>query len=494
MQIGENTMSNEGNAHVWNARIHSNGWKTAKGGTAFVIEPATGERIGVTGIGSPEDIDDAASSAAQAQEAWAATPFDQRAAIMRDAARLLKERAHDINEWNIRECGSTRAKAEWELHASYEQLQMAAALPMQPDGALYPSAIAHRMNLCRHVPVGTVGVIAPWNFPILLAMRSVAPALALGNAVILKPDPQSAVAGGLLLARVFEDAGLPTGVLHVIPGGPATGDALVRHPKVGMISFTGSTGVGRSIGETCGRMLKKVALELGGNNAIVVLDDADIEAATSSAAWGAFLHQGQICMQTGRHLVHRSIVGQYAARLAERACNLTVGDPFKQQVHLGPLINERQRDRIDGIVQTSVDAGATLLAGGRFSGLFYEPTVLAGVTPDMAAFREEIFGPVAPITVFDSDDEAVELVNASDYGLAAAIHTRSMSRGLALSSRIRAGMVHLNDQTVNNEFHVPFGGMGASGNGGRFGGPANVHEFTQTQWVSVMDSPIRYPF
>lgn len=487
-------MNNTSNSHVWNACIYSNGWQTAEGGTAYVTEPATGERIGTIGIGSSGDIDRAVLLATKAQQAWAAMPFDQRAAIMRDAARLLKERAEEVNEWNIRECGSTRPKAEWELHATYEQLQMAAAIPMQPDGALYPSAIPGRMNICRQVPIGVVGVIAPWNFPILLGMRSVAPALALGNAVILKPDQQSAVAGGLLLAKVFEDAGLPAGVLHVIPGGPATGDALVRHPQVGMISFTGSTGVGRAIGEICGRMLKKVALELGGNNAIVVLDDADVEAATSSGAWGAFLHQGQICMQAGRHLVHRSIAGKYAARLAERARNLTVGDPFKEQVHLGPLINAKQRDRVSEIVQAGVKAGATVLAGGRFTGLFYEPTVLTGVTPDMAAFKEEIFGPVAPVTLFDTDDEAVELVNSSEYGLAAAIHTRSMSRGLALASRVRAGMVHINDQTVNNEFHVPFGGMGASGNGGRFGGPANVHEFTQTQWVSVTDKPLQYPF
>ncbi|MBN3809975.1 benzaldehyde dehydrogenase [Paraburkholderia sp. Ac-20347] len=487
-------MSNFGESQLWNGRIFSDGWKVAVGGTQAVIEPATGERIGLIGIGSPEDIESAVISAMKAQEGWSAMPFDQRAAIVREAARLLKERASEINEWNVRECGSSRPKAEWELHATYEQMQMSAALPMQPDGALYPSSVPGRMNICRHVPVGVVGVIAPWNFPILLAMRSVAPALALGNAVILKPDAQSGVAGGLLLAKVFEDAGLPAGVLHVVPGGPAAGDALVRHPQVGMISFTGSTAVGRSIGEICGRMLKKVALELGGNNAMVVLDDADIDAATSSGAWGSFLHQGQICMQTGRHLVHRSIVEKYVQRLAERARSLKVGNPAKEPVHLGPLINQKQLERIDDIVQSSVRAGAYVLAGGRYSGLFYEPTVLAGVKPGMPAFEQEIFGPIAPITIFDTDDEAVDLVNSSEYGLAAAIHTKSMSRGLALSSRIRSGMVHVNDQTVNNEFHVPFGGMGASGNGGRFGGLANVHEFTQTQWVSLTDKPVQYPF
>ncbi|MFC4518480.1 benzaldehyde dehydrogenase [Cupriavidus pinatubonensis] len=481
-------------ASVWEGRIFSNGWIRGTGDVANVVEPSTGEKLATIGTGLPEDIDRAAGAASAAQLAWASMSFDRRAEIIREAARLLKARADEINEWNVRECGSARAKAEWELQATYEQLQMAAAMPMQPEGALYASAIPGRLNICRHVPIGVVGVIAPWNFPILLALRSIAPALAVGNAVILKPDLQSAISGGLLLAKVFEDAGLPSGVFHVIPGGPVTGDALVRHPKVGMISFTGSTAVGRSIGEICGRMLKKVALELGGNNAIIVLDDADIDAATSNGAWGSFLHQGQICMQTGRHLVHRSIADQYAAKLAERARNLTVGNPHQQAVHLGPLINQKQRDRIDGIVKQSISSGAKLLAGGRYDNLFYEPTVLAEVTPDMPAFTDEIFGPVAPISVFSDDEEAVALANASEYGLAAAIHTKSLSRGLALTSRIRAGMVHVNDQTVNNEFHVPFGGMGASGNGGRFGGPANFHEFTQTQWVSALDKPIIYPF
>lgn len=482
------------NSWAWEGRIFSNGWVPGTGGVADVVEPSTGETLATIGTGLAEDIDRAANAAQLAQPGWVSTTFDKRAEIIREAARLLKARADEINEWNVRECGSTGAKAEWELQATYEQLFMAAAMPMQPDGALYASAMPGRMNICRHVPVGVVGVIAPWNFPILLAMRSIAPALAVGNAVILKPDQQSAVSGGLLLAKVFEDAGLPPGVFHVIPGGAATGDALVRHPKVGMISFTGSTAVGRSIGEICGRMLKKVALELGGNNAIIVLDDADVDAATSSGAWGSFLHQGQICMQTGRHLVHRSIADQYASRLAERARNLKVGNPHLQPVHLGPLINQRQRDRIDSIVKQSVASGARLLAGGNYEDLFYEPTVLADVTAEMPAFTDEIFGPVAPITVFADDEEAVALANASEYGLAAAIHTKSLSRGLALSSRIRAGMVHVNDQTVNNEFHVPFGGMGASGNGGRFGGPANLHEFTQTQWVSALDKPILYPF
>jgi benzaldehyde dehydrogenase (NAD) len=260
------------------------------------------------------------------------------------------------------------------------------------------------------------------------------------------------------------------------------------------VSFTGSTAVGRSIGETCGRLLKKCVLELGGNNALVVLDDADLEAASSSGAWGAFLHQGQICMQAGRHLVHRSVARRYGELLTARAEKLHVGDPHAGPVHLGPIINAKQVERIDRIVRDAVRGGATVLTGASHEGPFYRPTVLGNVRPDMAAFTDEIFGPVAPITVFDSDDEAVALVNGSLYGLAAAIHTRSVQRGLALAERLHTGMVHINDQTVNNEFHVPFGGMGASSNGGRFGGPANLEEFTQTQWISVMEQGIQYPF
>ena len=475
----------------WYGKVFSDGWVAAAGGTADVVEPATQQVLAQIGIGNAADVDHAAASASRAQPAWAAMPFTQRARILREAARLMQLHAQDFNRWNIRECGSIEAKAAWELEQCCEQLHMASALPMQPDGILFPSSMPGRTNQWRQVPVGVVGVISPWNFPLLLSMRSVAPALALGNAVIIKPDTQSAVCGGLLLARLFEDAGLPAGVLHVIPGGPATGEALVRHPQVGMIAFTGSTAVGRAIGQTCGQLLKKVALELGGNNAMVVLEDADLDAAASNGAWA---HQGQICMQAGRHLVHRSVAERYAKKLAERAKALHVGNPNTSQVHLGPLINARQRDRLHRIVTTSIEAGAQALAGGRHDGLFYEPTVLGNVHPDMPAYTEELFGPVAPITVFDDDAQAIALVNGSIYGLSAAIHSRDVARATALGRQLRCGMVHINDQTVNNEFQVPFGGMGDSGNASRFGGPANAHEFTQSQWISIMDAPIRYPF
>lgn len=480
--------------HLWEDHLYLGKWQPSNGLKTPVIEPATGDKLTEVQTATAEDVERAAKIAKDAQLSWAALPFDQKAEILRRAAALLKERAEEIGYWNTRECGSIGPKADWELQATYEQAQMAAALPMQPSGQIFPSSMPGRRNYWKRVPIGTVGVIAPWNFPILLAMRSVFPALAMGNCVILKPAPMSSICGGVMMAQILEEAGLPEGIFHVLPGGAEVGEALVQHPEVKMISFTGSTAVGEKIGETCGRMLKKCALELGGNNAMVILDDADLDAAASSAAWGAFLHQGQICMQAGRHLVHRSVASRYLEKLAERAARLVTGNPWTQQVHLGPLINESQAQRVEDIVTRSVAMGATVIAGGKRNGNFFEATVLSDVTPEMPAFAEEIFGPVAPVTFFDTDEEAIELVNASPYGLATAIHSASTERALRIADRIRVGMVHINDQTVNNEFQVPFGGMGHSGTSGRFGGPANLDEFTTSQWVSVMEHGIQYPF
>ncbi|WP_321951916.1 benzaldehyde dehydrogenase [Burkholderia cenocepacia] len=487
-------MTYQHNPQPWEGKIFRGTWVKGSAGVAPIIEPATGNKLGEIGVASRGDVDAAAQQAAAAQREWAEMPFDRRAAVFHNAARLINERAEVFIFWNVRECGSIEPKAQWELRATSEHLLTAASLPLQPNGLLFPSSMPGRINTWRRVPVGVVGVIAPWNFPLVLAIRTLAPALALGNAIILKPDLQSAVTGGALVAQLFEDAGLPAGLLHVLPGAVETGDAIVRHPLIDMISFTGSTPVGRQIGEFCGRTLKKVSLELGGNNPFIVLADADVDKAASSGAWGAFLHQGQVCMQAGRHLVHRSIAEAYTAKLAERAKRLAIGNPATGQVHIGPMINERQAERVERIVQATIEAGATLVTGGKRKGAFFEPTVLANVTPQMPGFSDELFGPVAPVTVFDTVEEAIELVHASDYGLAAAIHSSSVSKAMALAGRLRAGMVHVNDQPINTESHVPFGGMGASGNSSRFGGPANVEEFTKSQWVSAVETPIEYPF
>ena len=478
----------------WQGKVFSGGWTSAQGGELESVEPATGQVLARVGLANAADIAAAAAAARKAQPEWAATPGPQRAALLRRAAAVLEANRAEFERWLVREGGAVPGKAAFEVELVLGELWEAAALPTQPWGHLLPTSEAGRQSIAKRVPLGVVGVISPWNFPQILSVRAVAPALALGNAVVLKPDVQTAVAGGVLIARLFELAGLPAGVLHMLPGDAGPGAALAGNPDIAMISFTGSTAVGRLVGETAGRTLKRVSLELGGNNALIVLDDADIDAASSAGAWGAFLHQGQVCMTAGRHIVVESVADAYLERLAKRAENLPVGDPFTGQVALGPLISERQLANVDRIVSETVDAGAVLRAGGSHEGLFYRPTVLSGVTPSMAAFREEIFGPVAPVIVVKDADEAVQVANDTEYGLVAAIQTGSAERGLEIAERLNTGIVHVNDQTLNNDAFAPFGGTGASGNGSRFGSQSSWDEFTQWRWVTSRPQAHGFPF
>jgi benzaldehyde dehydrogenase (NAD) len=261
-----------------------------------------------------------------------------------------------------------------------------------------------------------------------------------------------------------------------------------------VISFTGSTAAGRAVGEAAGRHLKRAHLELGGNSALIVLEDADLDAVISTAAWGSFFHQGQICMTTGRHLVHRSLYEEYVDRLAAKADSLAVGDPYREQVHLGPVIDSGQLAKVHGLVEASTSGGAKLAAGGTHDRLFYRPTVLAGVDDHSPAYTEEVFGPVAPVRSFDTADEAAALAADGPYGLSLGIVTRDTSRGLDLAERIPTGIVHINDQTVNDEAVAPFGGIAASGTGARFGGEANLEAFTEVRWTTVRGDVAPYPF
>jgi benzaldehyde dehydrogenase (NAD) len=478
----------------WAGRVYLGGWSEAAGGDAAVIEPATGNELGRTGIAGAADVARAAALAAAAQPAWAAAPYPERAAVLRRAAALLEEHRAEIEHWLVREGGKVPGAAAFEIGLVAGELHEAAALPSRPYGELIPSA-EPRLSFARRVPVGVVGVIAPFNFPLILSSRSVAPALALGNAVILKPDPRTAVCGGVALARIFEEAGLPEGLLHVLPGGVEAGEALVTDRNVRVISFTGSTAAGRRVGVLAAEHFKRAHLELGGNSALIVLDDADLDLAVSAGAWGSFLHQGQICMTTGRHLVHEAIYDDYVAALAEKADHLPVGDPASGTVALGPLIDARQRDKVHGLVTASVEGGARLAAGGTYEGLYYRPTVLAEVTPDAPAYAQEVFGPVAPVTRFSTLDQAAKLASDTEYGLSLGILTRDVMRGLELAERIPTGLVHINDQTVNDEATAPFGGLGFSGTGARFGGAAaNVEAFTETRWVTLRAQIAPYPF
>ena len=479
---------------LWSGKAWSGGWIATEAGDAPVVEPATGAEIGRLGVAGPKDIAAACARAADSQRAWAETPYGERAAVLRRAADLFQAHSDEIVGWIMRESGAIRAKGEFEIAVAASECYEAASLPSHPYGQLLRSA-QPRLSFSRRLPAGVVGVISPFNFPLILSIRSVAPALALGNAVVLKPDPRTGVCGGVVLARIFEEAGLPTGALHVLVGGADAGEALVSDPHTRVISFTGSTRAGRSVGELAGRHLKRAHLELGGNSALVVLDDADVDKAVSVGAFGSFFHQGQICMTTGRHLVQRDLFDTYVERLAAKASALPVGDPTSEQVALGPIIDERQRDRIHSLVTDSVAQGARAVAGGTFEGLYYRPTVLADVTPEMPAFQEEVFGPVAPVLAFDSLEEAAALAASTPYGLSLGILTNNPMRALALADLVPSGAIHVNDQTVNDEAQIPFGGVGDSGTGARFGGAeANIEAFTETQWVTMRGEIAPSPF
>ncbi|MBB6627767.1 benzaldehyde dehydrogenase [Nocardioides sp. KIGAM211] len=478
---------------VWHGKINIDGWRDGRGGTADAVEPATGQVLGTYGVADPEDVREAARVAAAAQAAWAAEKPEVRAAVLRRAGALWEEHAADVESWIVRESGGIGAKAALETHIAAQECFEAAALTSHPAGDVLTSN-DDRWSFSRRRPVGVVSVIAPFNFPLILSIRAVAPALALGNAVLLKPDPRTAVCGGVALVRIFEEAGLPSGLLALLPGGADIGAAVVEAPEVRVVSFTGSTAAGRTVGELAARHLKRAHLELGGNNALIVLEGADLALAASAGAFGSFLHQGQICMTSGRHLVHESVYDAYVEALAEKARHLPVGDPASGTVALGPVIDAKQLKRIDAIVSDAVAQGARVAAGGSIDGPYYQPTVLVDVTTDSPAWSEEIFGPVAPVMRFSTVDEAVELANANEYGLSVGI-LGDVGQAMRIADRLVSGKVHINEQTVMDEANAPFGGMKSSGNGSRIGGArANLDSFTELQWLTVRPDIAPYPF
>lgn len=467
------------------SRIPTQEWGTGSGAIHPVVDAYGGGAIGSVRLATVADVDRAGVRARTAQPEWADSSFRERIAVLRRAEGALERLTDELRPLMQRETGAIAAKAAHEIEKTIDELRAAAQLPDHPDGVLLPHERPEVLSMARRVPVGVVGVIAPWNAPLMLAMRSIAPALALGNAVLLKPDPKTPLSGGSVIDLVFREAGLPPDVFQVVPGGADVGEALVGSPHTDMIAFTGSSAAGRRVGSLAGGLLKRVSLELGGNNAFIVLDDADLDRAVATGLRGSFAHQGQICMATGRHLVHESIADEYVERMVAHADAMTVGDPIDPGTDLGPLIDERQAARVEQIVTDSVAAGARLRTGGTRDGTRFAPTVLDDVDRANPAFEAEIFGPVVPVSRFATDDEALELASATDYGLSAAIHSRDVPRALALARRLRTGMVHINGQTVADSAHVPMGGMGASGNGSRFGGHWNLEEFTQWQWVTA---------
>ena len=468
--------------------------RPADGGTIDVRDKASGEIFATAGRAAEADVDRAVAVARVAQPGWAERTYAERAALLRGVAAALTDRAKTMRELIMRETGCIGGKADYEIGAAVSELTEAAALASRATGEVLPTGHAGRFSLSERLPVGLVGVITPWNFPLVLGMRVIAPAIALGNVVLLKPSPETPVSGGLAIAELFEAAGAPAGVFQVLPGDVAVGERLVSHPDVGMIHFTGSTAVGRQIAATAGGLLKKVSLELGGNNALVVLDDADVEQATMIGAWSAYHYQGQTCITAGRHIVQRGAADAYVAGLAARATAITMGNTVTEEVGLGPMINSRQIERARAMLDEAVAEGAQIVTGGEVDGPYFRPTVVTGVSRQSRLWNEEIFAPIAPVLVVDTDDEAVEVANDTAYGLVDSVISGNVQRGLDVARRLRAGMVHLNDATPQDEALAPFGGIGQSGLGGRSGGDSNIEEFTERRWLTINPLPAHYPY
>ncbi|SEN84991.1 aldehyde dehydrogenase family protein [Actinacidiphila rubida] len=448
----------------------------ASGRTEAVEEKATGKRIGGYALGGAADIDRAVAAARAAQPGWAALSAPERAAHLRRFGGYLEDHYDELVEQSMRETGGVRAKAEDEVGTSIRQLALSAVQVSEHAGDILPPYKAGKLSLSRAVPLGVLGLITPWNYPMNLAMRAVAPGLAFGNTVVLKPAELTPVIGGQALAAAADHAGLPPGVFNVVTGGGReAGWPLARHPGLDMLDFTGSREVGLAISRAAAGELRDIRLELGGSNAFVVLDDADVQLAASCAMIASLEFQGQTCISASRHIVVRSVADAYLDAVTRRAAALTVGDPFDPTTVLGPLISTAQVDRVHrAIVEPSLAMGARLLTGGTHDGLFYRPTVLADVTPAMPAFREEIFGPVIPVTVVDTEAEAIALTNGLPM-LMNSVFTRDLIRGYGVAEQLQAGEVHVNDAHA------------------RHGAENQMPGFTRRQWIGLQRTPLNLP-
>jgi acyl-CoA reductase-like NAD-dependent aldehyde dehydrogenase len=473
-------------------------WVEAAGSRTFDdLDPFTGEIVARVAAGGREDARRAIEAAAAAAPAWAATPPAERQRIFLKAADLLEARRDEIVSLLARETGATFGFGMFQMHFVPGLFRQTAALAYAPVGELLPSDIPGATAMGIRRPVGVVGAIAPWNAALILSARSIASPMVLGNTVVLKPSEHSPISGGLIWASIFAEAGLPAGVLNIVTHAPGEaapiGDELVENPAVRRINFTGSTATGRRLAEAAGRHLKRVVLELGGQNPLIVLGDADLDYAVDAAAFGAYLHQGQICMSARRIIVERSIADEFSQRLAAKAAGLKAGDPKEMDTIIGPLIDPNATEIVRRRVDEAVAAGARVLAGGGTEGTCYRATLLTDVPRDTELAQLETFGPVASIEVVDSGEEAVAAANATSYGLSAGIMTSDPERGMALAGALETGIVHVNDQPVGDEPQMPFGGVKDSG-WGRFGGRASVDEFTELRWVTIQAGTRHFPF
>ena len=466
-------------------------WVPAAGGETFLDRnPARpGEVIGEFARSGPDDVDAAVTAAVRAQREWRSTPAPLRGEIVARATRLLVERKPELTETITREMGKVLVDSGYDVQGAITSGEYMSGEGRRMFGDTVPSGLPNRLAMTVREPVGVVAIVTPWNLPMLMPAWKMFPALVCGNTVVVKPaedTPHTAVK----LFEILDEAGLPPGVANLVTGyGPEAGSPLVTHPDVDMVSFTGSRAVGTHIATAAGAQLKHVSLEMGGKNALVVLDDADLDEAVKGALWGGFSTSGQRCTASSRLVVDERVADQVVERLAAGAAGLVVGDGLDPTTTVGPIINQKQLDRVHSYTEIGIEEGARLVMGGKKldegldGGYFYAPTIFDHATPDMRISQEEIFGPTITVIRVDGDDEAIAVANGTRYGLSAAVYTRDTGRALRAVSALEAGLVYLNAPTIGSEIHLPFGGVKDTGNGHRESGTAAIEQFTEIKTV-----------
>ena len=470
-------------------------WLTGNGSWDIIdFNPYNGEKLCSVTVATADEVDLAYRAAERAQREWAAAHPHERGRILSGAERVVAERADDIVEMLIDELGGTRFRAEYEVRGVRTLLREAAAQALGAAARLLPAAADGKENRLYRLPVGVIGVVSAYNFPFLATMKSVAPALALGNAAVVKPHQNAPVAGGTLVADIFREAGLPAGLLNVtITDSAEIGDSFIEHPVPKVIVFTGSERVGRHVAAKAAGLFKRTVLELGGASALVVLDDADMGHAVRAAVHSRFLYQGQVSLAANRVLVDRSVAEEFTGRFTEEVAALTTGDPRDPDVSIGPVISGFQADAITSLVDEAVAQGATALVRSATRGNLVGPAVLTGLPEDSPLLKQEVFGPLALLVPFDGEDDAVRLLDRGPGGLSGAVHTADAERGVRFARRTRSGMFHVNEVTGLEDPLDAFGGEKMSGMG-RLNGEAAVDAFTTWRWVSIQHGRTPFPF
>ncbi len=449
------------------------------------LNPFNNNVINTYRIADINDIDLAYQSAQKAKLEWdKVNPYKKRD-ILENAVKYIEKYEAEITSLIIEELGGTRLKAAFEIGLVKNIIRESATFPLRMEGKILPSTIDEVENRIYRIPAGVVGVISPFNFPFFLSMKSVAPALGAGNGVVLKPHENTPITGGTLIGKIFEEAGVPKGLINVVVTDiNEIGDAFVEHPIPRIISFTGSTQVGSHIGQLAIKNFKKPLLELGGNSAFIVMEDADLDYAVNAATFSRFTHQGQICMSANRILVQKPIYNKFVEKYIEKIENLKVGDPKDPNTIIGPVINDKQAKNLKYLIEKGIEEGAVAVIKGNINGRLVEPTVLKDVSTNMSIAHEELFGPVVCLMPFEDEDDAVRIANDTRFGLSGAVHTSNVERGVEIAKKVETGMIHVNDLTINDEPIVAFGGEKQSGLG-RLNGEWSLEEFTTLKWISV---------